>query len=160
MNRQFRFAIGIGVILIAIAYFAFAGYNEGKAYYRTIDELQAMGNNADGRRLRVAGFVQDGSIVRDGTRVTFTLEQNAEDATHTMLVHYVGSGPVPDTFKDHAEAVVEGTCGADGAFVADHIQAKCASKYEAKYGTDAQPKAGTTDQGAKTSDASSGTDSY
>jgi cytochrome c-type biogenesis protein CcmE len=160
MNRQLRFAVGIGVILIAIAYFAFAGYNEGKAYYRTIDELQAMGSGANGKRLRVAGFVQDGSIVRDGTHVTFTLEQTAEDATHTMRVHYIGTQPVPDTFKDHAEAVVEGTCGADGAFQADQIQAKCASKYEAKYGTDAPKTGSATGQGATSSAASSATESY
>jgi cytochrome c-type biogenesis protein CcmE len=135
MNRQFRFAIGIAVILSAIAYFAVAGYNEGKAYYRTVDEVMAMNADDDDRRLRVAGIVQEGSIVRDGTEVTFTLTQDAE---HAMTVHYTGSQPVPDTFKDRAEAIVEGRRRADGSFEADHIQAKCASKYEAQYGANAQ----------------------
>jgi cytochrome c-type biogenesis protein CcmE len=135
MSRQFRFAIGIAVILSAIAYFAVAGYNEGKAYYRTIDEVMAMGPASDARRLRVAGIVQEGSIVRDGKNVTFTLTQDAE---HAMAVRYTGNQPVPDTFKDRAEAIVEGRRGADGTFEADHIQAKCASKYEAQYGANAQ----------------------
>ncbi len=134
MNRQFRFAIGIAIILSAIAYFAVAGYNEGKAYYRTIDEVAAM-DPADGRRLRVAGIVQEGSIDRDGQKLVFTLTQ---DPAHTMTVHYTGSQPVPDTFKDRAEAIVEGRRRADGSFEADHIQAKCASKYEAQYGANAQ----------------------
>jgi len=134
MNRQFRFAVGIAIILSAIAYFAVAGYNEGKAYYRTIDEVAAM-DPADGRRLRVAGIVQEGSIERDGRKLAFTLTQ---DPAYTMTVHYVGSEPVPDTFKDRAEAIVEGRRRADGSFEADHIQAKCASKYEAQYGANAQ----------------------
>lgn len=135
MKRQLRFAVGIGVILVAIAYFAFAGYQEGKAYYSTIDELALMGDRADGRRMRVAGIVQPGSIVRDGKDVAFTLTQ---DESHTLAVRYTGSQPVPDTFKDGSEAIVEGQRHKDGSFEADHIQAKCASKYEAQYGSDAQ----------------------
>jgi cytochrome c-type biogenesis protein CcmE len=135
MKRQLRFAVGIGVILVAIAYFAFAGYQEGKAYYSTIDELTAMGPGNEGKRLRVAGIVQPGSIVRDGKDVSFTLTQ---DEVHTLAVRYSGSQPVPDTFKDGSEAIVEGQRLHDGSFDADHIQAKCASKYEAEYGKDAQ----------------------
>ncbi|HEX5132168.1 MAG TPA: cytochrome c maturation protein CcmE [Candidatus Krumholzibacteria bacterium] len=157
MKRQLRFAVGIGVILIAIAYFAFAGYQEGKAYYSTIDELSSMGPGADGRRLRVAGIVQPGSIVRDGKDVSFTL---AQDDVHTLAVRYSGSQPVPDTFKDGSEAIVEGQRQHDGSFEADHIQAKCASKYEAEYGKDAQhPTDVDMNGGEAKTDAASG-DSY
>ncbi|NWG14640.1 MAG: cytochrome c maturation protein CcmE, partial [Acidobacteria bacterium] len=40
---------------------------------------------------------------------------------------------VPDTFKGGAKAVVEGTVSDDGVLLARHIEAKCASKYEAEY---------------------------
>jgi cytochrome c-type biogenesis protein CcmE len=86
----------------------------------------------------VAGLVKDGTIQRDGTEVKFVLAQNIHSDENTMMVHYVGSSPIPDTFKDRAEAVVEGKRLPDGTFEADHIQAKCASKYEAKYGANAQ----------------------
>ena len=58
MNKQRRFAVGIGVILAALGYFAFVGYQEGKAYYKTIDEVAAMGDDAGKQRLRVAGAKQ------------------------------------------------------------------------------------------------------
>jgi len=138
MKRQRRFAVGIGVILAALGYFAFVGYQEGKAYYKTIDEVAAMGDDALDKRLRVAGVVQPGSIARDGRDLTFTLAQLTDDATQTMMVAYTGTQPVPDTFKDGADAIVEGHRQPDGTFHADHIQAKCASKYEAKSGADAQ----------------------
>lgn len=138
MNRQKRFAVGIGVILAALGYFAFVGYQEGKAYYKTIDEVAAMGDGAMHQRLRVAGVVQPGTIARDGKDLTFTLSQLSENETRTMVVAYTGSQPIPDTFKDGADAIVEGHRQPDGTFAADHIQAKCASKYEAKYGSNAQ----------------------
>ena len=42
---------------------------------------------------------------------------------------YKGSEPPPDTFKDDAQALAEGTYGRDGVFHATFAQAKCASKY-------------------------------
>ena len=138
MKKQLRFGIGIGVVLVAIAYFAFAGYNEGKAYYKTIEEVAALDTHDAAKRLRVAGLVKDGTIERDGTQLRFVLAQDLETEQQTLVVNYVGSAPVPDTFKDRAEAVVEGKRLPDGTFEADHIQAKCASKYEAKYGADAE----------------------
>jgi cytochrome c-type biogenesis protein CcmE len=124
--------------LAALAYFAFVGYNEGKAYYKTIDEVMAMGDDAQGKRLRVAGVVQPGSVTRDGRELTFNITQVTDDASRSLAIAYVGSDPVPDTFKDGADAIVEGRRLPDGTFEADHIQAKCASKYEAKYGSAAQ----------------------
>jgi cytochrome c-type biogenesis protein CcmE len=97
-----------------------------------------MGDDAVDKRLRVAGVVQPGSIEREGKELTFTLTQVADDAPRSMVVAYTGSQPVPDTFKDGADAIVEGHRREDGTFAADHIQAKCASKYEAKYGANAQ----------------------
>jgi len=128
-QKKIRFAAGISVILLAITYFAVSGFEEGKSYYKTLDELEAMGPTADGKRLRVAGLVQTGSIERSGPEVSFILEFEGR----TLPVHYSGSQPLPDTFKDGVDAVVEGARGAGGTFEADQIQAKCASKYESEY---------------------------
>ena len=134
-NKKIRFGAGIAVILIAIGFFAISGFEEGKAYYKTLDELEAMTEtDLQGKRLRVGGIVSEGSIERDGREVHFQIEQEEL----TLAVHYVGSQPVPDTFKDGVEALVEGHRREDGTFEADQIQAKCASKYEAEYGAEAQ----------------------
>jgi cytochrome c-type biogenesis protein CcmE len=89
-----------------------------------------MGDKAYDKRIRVAGIVSAGSIVRDGTELTFRLEQD----DWILPVRYTGSSPVPDTFKDGAEALCDGKYQTDGTFEARSIQAKCASKYEAEYG--------------------------
>jgi cytochrome c-type biogenesis protein CcmE len=49
-------------------------------------------------------------------------------------VVYNGSEPLPDTFRDGAQALADGKLGADRVFQASAIQAKCASKYETKPG--------------------------
>ena len=48
-----------------------------------------------------------------------------------LSVSYIGNDPLPDTFKDGAQALVEGRLMPEGGFVAEQVQAKCASKYEA-----------------------------
>jgi cytochrome c-type biogenesis protein CcmE len=133
-KKKVRFAAGFAIIVAAVLYFALSGFQEGKAYYRTIDELDKLGNAGYGKRLRVAGIVADGTIERRGSEVAFTLEQD----DRSLDVVYSGSQPIPDTFKGGVEAVIEGVRRPDGSFEADQIQAKCASKYEAEYGSDAQ----------------------
>jgi cytochrome c-type biogenesis protein CcmE len=55
---------------------------------------------------------------------------------------------LPDTFKDGAQALVEGKMMPDKHFVAEQVQAKCASKYEAApVGTPASPQPGQTSAG-------------
>jgi cytochrome c-type biogenesis protein CcmE len=131
-GRKFRFAVGSAVVVGAVLFFALSGFQEGKAYYRTLEELDEMGNAAYGKRLRVAGRVSDGTIERHGAELRFQLEQK----DRRLAVRYAGDRPVPDTFKDGVDAVVEGYQRDNGIFEADQIQAKCASKYEAEYATD------------------------
>ncbi|MDH3215410.1 MAG: cytochrome c maturation protein CcmE [Candidatus Krumholzibacteria bacterium] len=130
-RKNNRVVLGVVVVIGALVYFGFAGFQEGKAYYKTIEELHDMGDAAHDKRIRVAGTVSAGSIERDGTEITFRLEQNQL----TLPVRYTGSSPVPDTFQDGAEALCDGKYLPDGTFDAKLIQAKCASKYEAEYGT-------------------------
>jgi cytochrome c-type biogenesis protein CcmE len=51
-----------------------------------------------------------------------------------LKVAYTGRDPLPDTFKDGAQALADGKLDTDGVFRTKQIQAKCASKYEAKPG--------------------------
>lgn len=124
-KKFLKFGGAIVVILLALGYLAYTGVQESKSYYVTIKELRGMGDGAFTKRLRVAGNVQPGSIRRSGTNVNFVLVENEQ----TLNVVYNGSEPPPDTFKDDAQALAEGSFGHDGVFYAKQIQAKCASKY-------------------------------
>jgi len=84
-----------------------------------------MGGQAHAKRLRVAGQVVPGSIHRQGAGADFQIDEQGLK----LQVAYRGTEPPPDTFKDNAQALVEGSYGSDSVFHAQQIQAKCASKY-------------------------------
>jgi cytochrome c-type biogenesis protein CcmE len=130
MKKQAKFGVGIGVIVVALGFLAWLGYGESKTYYHTIAELQTLNSSAKTQRMRIGGTVEAGSIRRLAGRVDFVLEGEGK----TLPVTYIGSDPLPDTFVDKSQALVEGRPGPEGRFVAEHVQAKCASKYEAAPG--------------------------
>ena len=124
-GKFLKFGIAMVVILLALGYLAYTGVQESKSYYVTIKELHGMGDGAYTKRLRVAGNVQPGSIKRSGTNMSFVLVENDQ----LLNVIYNGTEPPPDTFKDNAQALAEGSFRRDNVFEAKQIQAKCASKY-------------------------------
>ena len=130
MRKYGKFAILIAVIIAALVWLASAGVGETKTYYKTIAEVGEMGDRAFAERLRVAGDVQNGSTQHAHGQVNFTLTQEKRQ----LKVDYTGADPLPDTFRDGAQALADGRMGRDGVFHASKIQAKCASKYEAKPG--------------------------
>jgi cytochrome c-type biogenesis protein CcmE len=130
LKPKYKFAVGAGIIVAALSCMAWVGARDSKTYYHTISELSTLQGSALHARIRVGGDVAAGSIAHRDGGVDFVLTEQGQ----TLPVTYVGSDPLPDTFKDGAQCLVEGHQMADGHFVAETIQAKCASKYEAAPG--------------------------
>ncbi len=129
-STKVKFALGGAVVLVALAWLGFVGFEESKAYYVTVQEYSAMkGSDLQGKTLKIAGDVVAGSIDRTKPQMEFVIAQQGKD----LKVRYVGKEVLPDTFKDGSKAVVEGSVAPDGVFMARHVEAKCASKYEAEY---------------------------
>lgn len=126
-HNKFKFVAGSLIIVGVLAWLGISGYQESKTYYLTIPELRSQGESAYEMRVRVAGDVIPGSIRREGRNLRFSLHQ----AENRLEVVYVGKEPVPDTLVDNAQAIVTGQYTRDAVFVAQKVQAKCASKYEA-----------------------------
>src|SRR6202795_3536709 len=129
--KYLKFGSVTVLILVSLGYLAYTGVQDSKSYYVTIKELNAMGNEAYSKRLRVAGNVVPGSIKRSGTRVDFRFKEN----DLTLPVSYTGTEAPPDTFKDDSQALADGSFGRDGVFHAKQLQAKGASKYAPKPGS-------------------------
>jgi cytochrome c-type biogenesis protein CcmE len=129
MTARLKVLAGAIIIVAALTWLGFVGFQESKAYYITVDEYSSMKADRDGKVLKLAGEVVQGSIDRSKPQMEFQI--SSQDSR--ILVRYVGKDIVPDTFKDGTKALVEGKADADGVFQASHIEAKCASKYEAEY---------------------------
>jgi cytochrome c-type biogenesis protein CcmE len=134
-HKHIKFVIGSVAIVLTLTYLGYSGFESSKSYYQTVSELYASKDAAYSRHLKVAGDVVPGSIKdgrATGTGYRFEISQvdDKTKETQTLRVNYVGTDPLPDTFRDRAQAVVDGRYGRDGVFVAQNLQAKCASKYE------------------------------
>lgn len=78
-----------------------------------------------GRKFRVGGLVQEGSIKREGEGLTvnFTITDTAES------IPVVYKGILPDLFKEGKGCVAQGRLGDDGVFYADEVLAKHDENY-------------------------------
>jgi cytochrome c-type biogenesis protein CcmE len=141
VKARAKFGVGIGIILVTLSGLAWMGARESQTYYHTIAELGSLNQTQLRQRIRVGGDVETGSIQRLPGRVDFILKAEGQ----TLPVSYVGGDPLPDTFRDGAQCLIEGRAMPDGRFVAEQVQAKCASKYEAAPAQDSTsaPQTGT-----------------
>ncbi|HUO35266.1 MAG TPA: cytochrome c maturation protein CcmE [Candidatus Acidoferrum sp.] len=131
MKANTKFVVGSAIILVTLTLLAYVGYTQSKTYYHTISELSKLPASQLHQRMRVSGNVEDGSIQHLESSVNFVLVEQGKQ----LPVSYVGRDPLPDTFKDGAQALVEGRLMPDGRFSADQVQSKCASKYQATPGS-------------------------
>ncbi len=145
MKVRSKFVVGSAIIVLTLISLAYVGFTQSKTYYHTISELSTLQGSTLHQRMRVSGNVRNGSISHVPGGVDFVLIEQGRD----LAVTYVGRDPLPDTFKDGAQALVEGKLRPDNRFVAEQVQAKCASKYEASPGqTAAMPQPARTGNGA------------
>src|ERR1700739_201835 len=113
-----------------------------------------------GKRFRLGGLVQAGSLVRgENLAVTFKVA----DGSATLPVSY--KGILPDQFREGQGVVAEGALDASGVFKADTVLAKHDENYMPKDVADALKKQGlwkeeygaaTKDRGAAASAAPNG----
>jgi cytochrome c-type biogenesis protein CcmE len=129
-TRRKRFPLSfllVGIaVLGAVLYLVYANTQASAAYYMTVSELRQCTNCAS-QAVRVAGNVQNGSIVRDDAKqlIKFTLVEGNQ----TLPVSY--TGVVPDIFRPGIQVVVEGHYSGQGPFQAQTLLAKCPSKFQA-----------------------------
>lgn len=126
-----RFAIGIGLVAIALGWLVFAGTRKNLVYYYEVDELLATPQRFH-EDIRISGDVVANSIERDpaSRELRFAIaDLDAPSGAPSMPVVYRGT--VPDIFRPGIQVVVEGRLAPDGTFQAETLLAKCPSKYQA-----------------------------
>lgn len=89
----------------------------------------------EGRRIRLGGLVEQGSVVKDGAKVRF----NVTDGAHSLPVMF--EGLLPDLFREGQGVVTEGRMGT-GVFLASEVLAKHDENYMPKEVADSLKKSG------------------
>jgi cytochrome c-type biogenesis protein CcmE len=133
MKKQSRF-LAAGVLLCGVVgYLMVTGMKDSMTYFLTPVELsQRLTANpafAEEAGVRVGGRVVPGSVRFDQKTLDlrFTLV-DIETGKHPFPVHY--QGPLPDTFREGRDVVVEGRY-AGRSIEATNVLTKCGSRYEA-----------------------------
>ena len=128
--RQYRFAVGILLVFLALGYLIFTSIKDTTVYYLTVSELQARTDTLQGERVRIAGNVAEGTVERDvaTSSVRFVVY---DESGQLPVVH---KGMVPDIFAEHVEVVVEGVYTGD-EFHSTTLLAKCPSRFEGQLNT-------------------------
>ena len=122
-------ALGAATALVLTA------INDTLVYFYTPSDIVAKHVGPD-RRLRVGGLVEQGSVVKHGETVTFTVT----DLTATLPVTY--TGVLPDLFREGQGVVAEGRLDGKGLFLASEVLAKHDEKYMPKEVSEALKKSG------------------
>jgi len=127
--KQLKFLFGSVAIVLVLIYLGYSGFRASMSYNQTVSEMLASQDAAYGRHIELEGDVVPGTIKRNGSIVTFDVNDK-NDKHKVVTIRYEGRDPLPDTFRDNATAMAKGKLDRSGVFVATAMSAKCASKYE------------------------------
>jgi cytochrome c-type biogenesis protein CcmE len=134
VKKQSKFLAGGVLLLGVVGYLMVTGMRDSMTYFLTPAELatrvSANPAFAEEAGVRVGGRVVPGSVSFDQKTLDlrFTLV-DIETGRTSFPVHY--NGPLPDTFQEGRDVVVEGNYRPGGTFQASNVLTKCGSRYEA-----------------------------
>ena len=136
-HRRLVFVL-VGMAGLAIAAdLVLNAFRDNLVFFYSPSEILAK-HVPEGRRLRVGGLVEEGSVRRLDDELT--TEFRVTDLSETIKV--VFKGVLPDLFREGQGVVAEGSLGANGVFVADSVLAKHDEKYMPPEVADALKKSG------------------
>lgn len=130
-NNRTRLVILLLVVGLALGYMVYAAFPGNALFFMTVSEFMSKDEAQDGRIVRVAGKLVDGSFLREGnsTLTSFQLIDK-DDINPSVLLAATYDGVLPDLFfNPHSEIILQGSYNLDRVFHADTILVKCPSKY-------------------------------
>jgi cytochrome c-type biogenesis protein CcmE len=147
--ERLKFLIGGVLLLGAVVYLVLSGTLLGARFFITIDEVLNDAQYA-GQSVRVTGVVLGDTINIDETSqqtiITFTvatfptdhpnlaeaLHIGAKDPDATLMQVRVVGQPKPELLRHEAQAIMTGQLDGNNVFIADELQFKCPSRFEAE----------------------------
>ncbi|MGE5546605.1 MAG: cytochrome c maturation protein CcmE [Solirubrobacterales bacterium] len=134
-RRRLYFVI-LGLLAVgAASALVLSALREDIVFFFSPSEIVDAKVKAEGRRIRLGGLVEEGSVVKEGHVVRFRVTDGAN------AVPVVFSGVLPDLFREGQGVVTEGRLEA-GTFQAAEVLAKHDEKYMPKEVADSLKKTG------------------
>jgi len=127
-TQHVKVAIGMVVIVAAVAYLLLSGTTASAVYFLTVPEVQQQLSALQqaSHPIRVAGQVTDDPIQWDVRHLSLAFRIG--EGEMRLPVQY--TGVKPDMFQAGASVIVEGRIGRDGVLIASILMTSCPSKYQ------------------------------
>src|SRR5215813_4188507 len=127
-THHVKVAIGMTVIVAAVAYLLLSGTTASTVYFLTVPEVQQQwaALQQASRPIRVAGPVTADPIHWEVRQLALAFRIGEGEAR--LPVQY--TGVKPDMFQTGVSVIVEGRIGRDGVLVASTLMTSCPSKYQ------------------------------
>lgn len=133
MKKQRKFLVGGATVAALVGYLMVTGMQDSMVYYHTPAELVAKTAADPSYRevgVKVGGRVAPATTQFDQRSLDLRFEIfDIEQPGTRFPVHY--NGPLPDTFQEGRDVVIEGKFTQAGTFEATTVLTKCGSRYEA-----------------------------
>ncbi len=127
-NNRKWFSIGLLVVVMVVGAVVITKFlTNSLDYYCNADEIGAKSGCEAGRRLRIQGTVDEGSVVTANGVTRFSLTFNRV----TVPIVY-DSGQPGGLFQECIPVVVHGVMSADGVFEGDDVEVKHSNEYTDK----------------------------
>ena len=123
-------ALGAAVALVLTA------MRDDIVFFFSPSEIVSGKVSVEGRRIRLGGLVENGSVEKNGPVIRFRVTDGAE----TVSVVYTGL--LPDLFREGQGVVTEGRMTPEGVFEAQEVLAKHDENYMPKEVADALKDSG------------------
>ena len=140
-QRRLYIVGGFMLIFAAAAALVLMAFEENIVFFYSPSELVHKMETQPippGRRLRIGGLVEEGSVQRDTDGITITFR--VTDMVEVLPVRF--RGLLPDLFREGQGIVAEGSVAQNGTFVATEVLAKHDETYMPKEVAEALKKAG------------------
>lgn len=133
MSRDRRFFAGLVGVAAVVTWLVWTGISDTMVYYLTpaelLDRAAATPELID-QGVKVSGDVVPGSYESASDELLHQfIVSDPDDPEVQITVHF--RHPIPDTFTDEVEVVMEGRYLGNGIFEATEVLTKCGSRYEA-----------------------------
>ena len=124
MKKVVYGTLGIAVLILA-GIFIYRALDSSLVYYVLPSEYAAASEDYEGRRLRLGGIVEPGSVEFDDQNLLLAF--NVTDSLQTYPVSHRGAPP--DLFKENTGVVIEGQFEG-GVFNSNEVLVKHSEVYE------------------------------
>ncbi len=134
-RRMMIVGVGMLSVFVVVALTLFALEDGINVFYGPTEVSENVVE--PGKKFRLGGLVEEGSVETSGTTTTFLVTDNVN------AVRVAFTGILPDLFREGQGVVTQGALDDNGVFLADEVLAKHDEQYMPAEAVEAMKRAGT-----------------